>query len=99
MIDQHHGGLGFGLGLLGGLRVGLILLGLRFGFRLLGGPDGLEMRFVRWSLSGLSLPLWLAPRITAREWEETGRFRFEVAVAMPMVGEVVRYSGSLTSID
>jgi NAD(P)-dependent dehydrogenase (short-subunit alcohol dehydrogenase family) len=68
---------------------------LRFAFALPGGPDGLEMKLRRWSLFRLRLPLALAPRIAAREWEDGGRFRFDVRVAMPMIGEIVHYSGWL----
>jgi hypothetical protein len=68
---------------------------LRFAFDLPSGPDGLEMRLRRWSLCRLPLPLFLAPRIAAREWEEDGRFRFDVAVSLPLVGPVVAYSGWL----
>jgi hypothetical protein len=41
------------------------------------------------------MPLLLAPHIAAREWEEDDRFRFEVAVALPLLGPVVAYSGWL----
>ncbi|HEX8644983.1 MAG TPA: SDR family NAD(P)-dependent oxidoreductase [Allosphingosinicella sp.] len=68
---------------------------LRFFFDLPAGPHGLAMHLVRWTCLGIPLPLVLAPHIAAREWEEAGRFRFEVAVAMPLTGEIVRYSGWL----
>jgi hypothetical protein len=69
---------------------------LRFVFALPAGPEGLEMRLERWTAFGIPLPRFLAPRIEAREWEDAeGRFRFEVSVAMPLAGEVVRYSGWL----
>jgi Domain of unknown function (DUF4166) len=68
---------------------------LRFAFHLPSGPDGLEMRLRGWSAFGVPLPLALAPRIRAREWEEEGRFRFEVAASLPLAGEIVRYSGWL----
>jgi NAD(P)-dependent dehydrogenase (short-subunit alcohol dehydrogenase family) len=69
---------------------------LRFDFDLPSGPHGLEMRFRRWSAFRLPMPRFLAPRISAREWEEDGRFRFEVAVSLPLVGDVVGYSGWLS---
>lgn len=68
---------------------------LRFAFDLPSGPQGLEMRLRGWSAFRIPLPLALAPRIGAREWQEERRFRFEVAAALPLVGEVVRYSGWL----
>ena len=54
------------------------------------------MHLTRWTVFGLRLPLALAPRIEAREWQdEAGRFRFDVAVALPLAGEVVHYTGWL----
>jgi hypothetical protein len=72
---------------------------LSFVFDLPAGPHGLAMQLRRWTFLGLPLPLSLAPRIQAREWQdEAGRFRFEVAVAMPLAGDVVRYSGWLVPL-
>jgi hypothetical protein len=69
---------------------------LRFAFNLPADGAGLEMRLRRWSAFRLPLPRFLAPRIAAREWEDKeGRFRFDVAVALPLVGDVVAYSGWL----
>jgi hypothetical protein len=70
---------------------------LRFAFELQSVPDGLEMRLRRWSFCRIPFPLVLAPRIFAREWEEQGRFRFEVRVAVPLAGEVIHYFGRLTN--
>ena len=53
------------------------------------------MRLCGWSALGIPLPLALAPRIAAREWEEDGRFRFAVSASLPLAGEIVRYSGWL----
>jgi NAD(P)-dependent dehydrogenase (short-subunit alcohol dehydrogenase family) len=68
---------------------------LRFDFDLPSGPHGLHMRLRRWSLFRLPMPLVLAPCIAARECEQDGRFCFEVAVALPLIGPVVAYSGWL----
>lgn len=67
----------------------------RFDFALPAAPHGLEMRLRRWSLLRLPMPLVLAPRIAAREWEEEGHFRFEVAVSLPLLGQVIAYAGWL----
>jgi hypothetical protein len=68
---------------------------LRFDFDLPSGPHGLAMRLRRWSAFRLPMILFFAPRIAAREWEEEGRFRFEVDVALPLLGPVIAYSGWL----
>lgn len=71
---------------------------LRFGFDLPADAGGLAMVLRRWTFLGLPMPLFLAPRIAAREWEEAGRFRFDVRVAMPLVGEVIQYTGWLAGV-
>ena len=68
---------------------------MRFAFALPSGPEGLEMQLKGWTFLNIPLPLFLAPRIAAREWEDAGRFRFDVRVAMPLVGEVIHYEGWL----
>lgn len=68
---------------------------MRFGFALAPAPAGLLMRLRRWSCFGIRLPLFLAPRIAAREWEESGRFRFDVSLRFPLIGGIVHYSGWL----
>jgi len=97
---RDFGGHGFSSELSGaGARVVERFGAMRFAFALGGGPDGLTMRLERWSLLRIAMPLFLAPRISAREWEEEGRFRFDVRVAMPLVGEVIHYSGWLRPLD
>lgn len=66
-----------------------------FGFDLLSDDGGLRMVMRRWSFLGLPMPLFLAPKIMAREWEENGRFQFEVEAAMPLIGHVIAYRGWL----
>jgi hypothetical protein len=66
-----------------------------FAFALPSGPGGLEMRIVSWRIGPLPLPLALAPRSDAREWEEEGRFCFDVPIALPLIGLVVHYRGWL----
>jgi hypothetical protein len=68
---------------------------LRFHFDLPSDTGGLEMRIVGWSCFGVPLPLALAPRSLAREWEEGGRFHFDVPIALPLVRMVVHYRGWL----
>jgi hypothetical protein len=68
---------------------------LRFHFALRTDARGLTMEINRWSIFGVRLPLALAPRSPAREWEEGGRFHFDVPVELPLIGPVVRYCGWL----
>ena len=68
---------------------------LRFRFDLAADETGLAMVLRGWSLGPLPLPVALAPRSPAREWEEEGRFHFDVPIALPLVGPVVHYRGWL----
>ena len=45
---------------------------------------------------GLPLPRLLWPCIEAGEWEEDGRFRFDVRIGLPLAGRLVHYRGWLT---
>ena len=68
---------------------------LTFGLALV--VDGSRLRLIvrRWSVLGIPLPLWLAPRGDSWEHEEEGRFRFHVEIAHPLTGLIVRYRGWL----
>jgi NAD(P)-dependent dehydrogenase (short-subunit alcohol dehydrogenase family) len=66
-----------------------------FAFRLPVHEAGLGMEMTGWRIGPLPLPLALAPRTPAREWEEDGLFHFDVSIALPLVGPVVRYRGWL----
>ncbi len=68
---------------------------LRFRFDLLADENGLTMAMRGWSAFGIALPMALAPRSRAREWQEDGRFRFDVPIALPLVGTIVHYKGWL----
>ena len=68
---------------------------LAFHFDLPSDGEGLRMALSGWSAFGIPLPRLLAPRIAAREWQEGERFRFEVEVAMPVIGRIVHYTGWL----
>jgi hypothetical protein len=41
------------------------------------------------------MPMALAPHTPAREYEEDGRFHFDVEIGLPLVGPVVHYRGWL----
>lgn len=68
---------------------------LRFGFALPADDRGLTMQMRRWWFGPLPLPLALAPRSEAREWQADDRFQFDVPIALPMVGVIVHYRGWL----
>jgi hypothetical protein len=54
----------------------------------------LQMRGMRcW---GLPTPRFLWPHIAASESEKDGRFRFDVKVALPLIGRLAHYRGWLT---
>jgi hypothetical protein len=61
---------------------------------------GDHLRFVlrRWTLFGIPLPLWLAPRSNSYETEQDGRFQFHVEISHPLTGLIVRYRGWLVVI-
>ncbi len=57
---------------------------------------GLDMLVTGWRLGPIPLPRRLAPATDARERIDTeGRFSFDVAIALPLIGRLVRYRGWL----
>jgi hypothetical protein len=75
----------------------------RFGpFRILLGIDAvngeIEMPVVGWRLGPMKLPLALAPKSATREFtDDAGRFRFDVAISLPLAGVIAHYRGWLES--
>jgi hypothetical protein len=67
----------------------------RFGFELPSDEQGLAMLMRRWWIGPFRLPLFVAPRSLAREWEEDGRFHFDVPISLPLLGRIVHYRGWL----
>lgn len=49
-----------------------------------------------WSALGLPLPAALAPRSETFEAASNGRFTFDVEIALPLIGRIIRYQGVLT---
>jgi NAD(P)-dependent dehydrogenase (short-subunit alcohol dehydrogenase family) len=68
---------------------------LRFAFDLPSDTQGLQMHLRGWSVFGIPMPRSLAPQGIAREWEERLRFRFDVPIALPLIGTIVHYTGWL----
>lgn len=63
----------------------------RFGFRLTVEEGGIAWRVERAAALGLRLPARWFGKVQARESELEGRYRFDVAAALPVVGLLVRY--------
>lgn len=53
----------------------------------------------RWSLLGLPMPRCLLPTGRSFETERDGRFCFDVEIALPLIGRIVAYRGSLDPAD
>ncbi|WP_315837976.1 DUF4166 domain-containing protein [Bradyrhizobium prioriisuperbiae] len=68
---------------------------LRFGFDLPADKSGFTMHIRRWWLGPLPLPIALAPRSVAREWQAEDRFQFDVPISLPLIGLIVHYRGWL----
>jgi hypothetical protein len=69
-----------------------------FGFDMkLSVADGvLSMTIIGWRIGPIPLPGVLAPRSTATESaDDQGRFRFDVPIALPLIGRLTHYSGWL----
>lgn len=56
---------------------------------------GWHWRVIAARLRGIRVPLWLIPRSTAYKRIEEGAYRFHVAFSVPILGEVICYSGVL----
>lgn len=46
---------------------------------------------------GLRIPKWLCPKVSAYKQIVAGEYLFFVAIAFPMIGEVLQYTGRLNS--
>lgn len=66
----------------------------RFELELTPYRGGFELNIVGWGLGSLRLPGALAPKAPARAFmDDRGRYRFDVAISLPLVGRIVRYRG------
>ena len=70
---------------------------LNAGMALLIDDGKLRLVVRRWSLFGIPLPLWLAPRGDSYEYAEDGRFHFHVEIGHPLTGLIVSYRGWLVA--
>lgn len=69
-----------------------------FSFELEMTPDesGYALEIVSWRMGPVQLPMRLAPRTPARAFVDAqGRYSFDVTIALPLIGRLVRYRGWL----
>jgi Domain of unknown function (DUF4166) len=57
--------------------------------------DEVHLILRHWKVVGLSLPMWLAPKVKAFESDLAGSYHFFVEIAHPLIGLIVRYHGNL----
>jgi hypothetical protein len=55
----------------------------------------LVYRLIGTQIGPIALPRFFAPSMIAWESEKDGKYAFEVSVGLPVLGQVIRYSGSL----
>lgn len=67
-------------------------------YRLTLADGALCWTLVEWRLLGLPLPRASRPRIVCREAGDGVRFTFDIAVAFPVLGPVIRYAGWLAPV-
>ena len=72
-------------------RLGLV----EFGFRLEAADGVLVWRVARVRALGVPLPVRCFEGVGAREFETDGRYRYDVAARLPLVGLLVHYRGWL----
>ncbi len=61
-----------------------------------GDRSGITMPINSWSIAGMKLPAFLAPRSEAREYQDDeDRFRFDVKLSLPVFGMLAHYRGWL----
>jgi hypothetical protein len=65
-------------------------------FRLTPDGEAISWTLQRAAVFGLAIPSFLAPHIAAREWLAADKaYAMSVAVALPLLGLVLRYVGEL----
>lgn len=70
-----------------------------FGMALVERDGRIEMPLRCWSFLGLPMPRFLMPKAVAREHAADGRFNFEVEIALPLLGRMVRYEGWIEHVS
>jgi hypothetical protein len=72
-------------------RLGL----LRFGFRIFEQNQELLWQVAEVWFAGIPLPPRWFTGVVAREFEQDGRYHFEVGATLPLLGELIHYAGWL----
>lgn len=73
---------------------------VRFAMRAVASDQGIDLELHSGRVLGVPLPRRLLPRIAANErGDAAGRFRFDVAIALPGIGRLVRYRGWLEPVS
>ncbi len=68
---------------------------MHFGLALVLDDKKLYLTLRKWNFLGIPMPLFLAPQGDAYEYEENGRFNFNVRIYHPFIGLIVHYRGWL----
>lgn len=66
-----------------------------FGLALVVESNRLTFVVRRWSVFGMPMPRFLAPKGEACEFDQNGTFHFDVEIKAPLIGLIVRYVGYL----
>jgi len=66
--------------------------------RLEASPDGLNFHAEAAHWRGVALPSWLVPRVAASERAYGEAHLFDVAVSLPLIGEIIGYRGRLVEV-
>jgi hypothetical protein len=69
---------------------------MRFGFRIATGDQHLELRLERTWFCRIPLPRFLRPIVAAQETATANGVAVKVSVAIPFVGEIIRYDGQVS---
>lgn len=66
-----------------------------FGLALVVDSNRLILVARRWSLFGIPMPRFLAPKGESFEFDQNGTFHFDVTIQAPIIGLIVKYAGYL----
>jgi hypothetical protein len=61
--------------------------------------NGIDMTLIEVRLIGIPLPRVVLPRIAATERAQGVRHHFDVSIALPIIGRLVRYQGWLEDTE